>query len=284
MSDRKSARKPKAAPAPAPVEEEEEELSIISPEEEEEPAPAPTTKKTKAKATKKKARDPSPEPEPEPEKPKKKKTAAAPVAPAAAPVAKKAKAKVAPVEEEEKEEEEEVVAPGEPEKKKKKKRAPHTDRAMGSRLDAPKLYRPMLQKDRENRLAKTGKAPRKSRNNEVARREARFLHKANGLYLTNAYMHRIVAHCIEKEIPVIQAENDRVAARLKARGKNVPRHLTVATDWGVSPGFIQLMRGAAQIELDNVIRLSGALCAYSGRQTLSADDLSMAKKIASGEI
>lgn len=173
----------------------------------------------------------------------------------------------------------------------KKEKAPvkrsEAGRAQGSRFDSVKVYRSQLKKHRESapdtKKDKDGKevpiVHRKAKQGSVAKREVKFLSKANGLYLGTALVRRLCGAAIKRAIPIVRQENERTARRLEARGKPVPQNLTVPDKWSVSPGVVQLARGAIQERVNQVATLGSTLRQHAGRETILERDIATAREI-----
>ena len=154
-------------------------------------------------------------------------------------------------------------------------------RAQGSRFESVKGYRGQLKKHRESapdtKKDKDGKevpiVHRKAKPGAVAKREVKFLSKANGLFLGTALVRRLCGDSIKRALPIVRAENARTASRLEARGKTVPQNLTVAEKWSVSPGVVQLARGAVQERVNQVSMLGSILRQHAGRETILERDI-----------
>ena len=198
-----------------------------------------------------------------------------------APKAKKAKKVVAVVEEEEEEEEEEAAAAAVVAKKPRQRHAP---RAQGSRFGRTPSYRTQLARDRikhreeQIKAGRSGAIAHKNKPGTVAKREAEYLRKHNGMYVSSALVRRKIDLAIAKMVPILQAENECIKARLERRGKPVPAHLTIANaeDWAVCPGTVQLYRGAVQLELELHGEITKMVTDHAKRVTTSARDTELA--------
>lgn len=293
MSRRSAQRKTAAPDAPdaaAAAEEPQpilDEDALVIEEEVEVAQPVPSAPAAASQKPKKKSRAKKAAAEPEAEE------AAAPEA--EADPSQPAKKKRAPKKKRERAEEEEEAVPepepeeDQPEEEKKDKTVKRSDagRAQGSRFDSVKVYRSQLKKHRENapdtKKDKDGKevpiVHRKAKQGAVAKREVKFLSKANGLYLGTALVRRMCKAAIKRAIPIVREENSRTARRLEARGKPVPQNLTVADKWSVSPGVVQLARGAIQERVNQVATLGAVLRQHTGRETILERDIATAREI-----
>jgi histone H3/H4 len=206
-------------------------------------------------------------------------------------------------EKEEEEEEKAVVPPPAP----TKERVKHKPKARGDRLATAPVYRTHLQKDRQRRreeALKAGKeapAHRKSKPGTVAAREIEFLNKANGLYLSTALVRRSAVDAIKKVweifwgifflyalqntdvfckvVPELKVENERIASRLRKRGKHVPSGLEVADSWAIEPGVIQLLRASMHLNLESIADMASELRSHCKRQTVKNRDIVAADKL-----
>ncbi len=293
MSRRSAQKKTVEAPAPAAVADDGDEMQpileieaddagvLVARTEAEPPAPVTAAGKAKKAKKSKKVAD----------------EVEAPVVAAASPPKKKSKATKKKGEKRaravaDEEEEAEIPEPAEEQEQQEEKaerviKRSEAGRAQGSRLESVKGYRVQLKKHRDNapdtKKDKDGKevpiVHRKAKPGSVAKREVKFLNKANGLFLKSALVRRLCGDSIKRALPIVRAENARTAARLEARGKTVPKNLTVAERWSVSPGVVQLTRGAVQERLNQISTLGATLRQHTGRETILERDIATAREI-----
>lgn len=192
---------------------------------------------------------------------------------------KKAK-KVVEVEAEVEEEEAVAVEAAEP----KKERKHHKAHAHGSRFGRPPSYQTQLSRERAKRreeAIKAGKplpAPRRSKPGTVARREAAYLSKSNGMYVSRSLVRRLVMNAIKENHAILVNENELIRNRLIKRGKTPPANLTVAPleKWAVSAGTVELNRAAVQVVMENISDVAAKLKTHAKRETTRTEDTSLA--------
>jgi len=199
---------------------------------------------------------------------------------------KKQKAFSSPVQsveddDDEKEEVDDASSSSAESKKTKRERKHH---AVGSRFQTAPVFRTRIKKERERKRKEAEEAGReytrrRTRPGAVVSREIAFLQQTNGLYIPSAIVKRQMKEELSSLIPVVRAEFEPIANRLRERGKPVPALLNVndPSEWYISPAAVELVRAAVQIKLEDVASTADMLRRKDGRKTVLLEDVVYAR-------